>query len=44
MRVCENNWVRRIVGVKRVGRRRRMDKLREETGVQMSLTGRLVNS
>ena len=40
LQVC-NNCVRRIVGVKRVDRRR-MDELREEIGVQMSLTGRLV--
>ena len=39
--VCENNWVRSIVGVKRVDRRR-MDDLREEIGVQMSSTGRFV--
>ncbi len=41
LQVWENNWVRRIVGVKRVDRRR-MDELREEIGVQMSLMGRLV--
>ena len=41
LQVCENNCVRRIAGVKRVDRRR-MDELREEIGVQMSLTGRLV--
>ena len=41
LQVCENTWVRRIVGVKRVDRRR-MDELREEIGVQMSLMGRLV--
>ena len=29
LQVCENNWIRRIVGVKRVDRRR-MDELREE--------------
>ena len=41
MQVCENNLVRRIAGVKRVDRRR-MDELREEIGVQTSLTGRFV--
>ena len=41
LQVCENNWVRRIVGVKRVDRGM-MDELREEIGVQMSLTWRLV--
>jgi len=39
--VCENNWVRRIARVKMVDGRRR-NELREEIGVQMSLTGRLV--
>ena len=39
--VCKNNWVRNIAGVKRV-ERRRMDELRGEIGVQMSLTERLV--
>ena len=41
LQFCENNWVRRIAGVKKVARRR-MDELREEIGVQMSLMGRLV--
>ena len=41
LQVCENNWVRRIVGVKSVDRRS-MDELKEEIGVQMSLMGRLV--
>ena len=40
LQVCENNRVRRIVGVQRVDRR--MDELREEIGVEMSLTERLV--
>ena len=31
LQVCENNWGRRIAGVKRVDRRR-MDELREEVG------------
>ena len=34
--VCENNWVRRIAGVKRVDRREM-----EEVGVQTSLTRRI---
>ena len=38
LQVCENNWVRRIVGV------RRMDELREEIGVQMSLMRKLIKS
>ena len=41
LQVCENNWVRRIAEVKWVDRSR-MDELREEISVQMSLTGRLV--
>ena len=43
LKVCENNWVRRIAGVKRVDRRR-MDELREEVGIQKCLMGRLVKS
>ena len=41
LQVCKNNWVRRITGVKTVDQRR-MDELREEIGVQVSLIGRLV--
>ena len=43
LQLCENNWVRRIDGVKRVDRRR-MDELREEVGIQKCLMGRLVKS
>ena len=43
LQVCENNWVRKIAGVKRADRRR-MVELRDETGVQRSLTERLVRS
>ena len=43
LQVCENNWVRRIAGVKRVDRMR-MDELREEVGIQKCLMGRLVKS
>ena len=43
LQVCENNWVRRIAGVKRVDRRR-MDELREEVGIQKCLMGRLVKN
>ena len=43
LQVCENNWVRRIAGVKRVDRRR-MDELREKVGIQKCLMGRLVKS
>ena len=43
LQVCENNWVRKIARVTRADRRR-MAELREETGVQRSLTERLVRS
>ena len=33
LQVCENNWIRRIVGVKRVEGRRMKD-LREEVGTK----------
>ena len=33
--VCENNWVRRIVGVKRIDKQR-MEELTEEVGVRES--------
>ena len=39
LQVCENNWVRKIARVTRADRRR-MVQLREETGVQRSLTER----
>ena len=37
LQVCENNWARKIARVTRADRRR-MVELREETGVQRSLT------
>ena len=43
LQVCENNWVRKIARVTRA-HKRRMVELREETGVQRSLTERLVRS
>ena len=43
LQVCKNNWVRKIARVARTDRRR-MVELREETGVQRSLTERLVRS
>ena len=43
LQMCENNWVRKIARVTRADRRR-MVELREETGVQRSLTERLVRS
>ena len=43
LQVCENNWVRQIARITGADRRR-MVELREETGVQTSLTERLVRS
>ena len=43
LKVCEKNWVRKIGRVTRADRRTIVE-LREETGVQRSLTGRLVRS
>ena len=43
VQVCENNWMKRIVGVKRAGKRR-MDELRVEVGVKDSLKKKLVRS
>ena len=43
LQVCEDNWVRKIAGVKRADRRR-MVELREDIGVQRSLTERLPRS
>ena len=41
--VCENNWVRRIAGVKRRDKRR-MEELRVEVGVIDSFRKNLVRS
>ena len=43
LQVCENSWVQKIARVARANRRR-MVELKEETGVQRSLTERLVRS
>ena len=43
LQVCANNWVRKIARVTSAGRRI-MVELREETGVQMSLTEKLLRS
>ena len=43
MQVCENNWVRRIAGVKRIDKRR-MEELREEVGAKEGLTKNLARS
>ena len=41
LQVCENNWMRRIAGVKRVDRRRLVD-IREDIGMYRSLTERVI--
>ena len=43
LQVYENNWVKRIAGVKRIDKRR-MEELREEVGVRGSLRRKLVRS
>ena len=43
LQMCENNWVRKTARVTRADRRR-MVELREETGMQRSLTERLARS
>ena len=43
LQVCENNWIRRIAGVRRVERRRMKD-LREEVGTKASIVGKIVKS
>ena len=43
LQVCENNWVRKIASVTRADRQR-MVELREETGVERSLTERMARS
>ena len=39
LHVCENNWVRRIAGIKRVERRRMKD-LRQEVGTKACIVGK----
>ena len=43
VQVCENNWIRRIVGVKKADKRR-TDELRVEVGVKDSFKKTLVRS
>ena len=43
LQVCENNWIRRIAGVKRVERRRMKD-LREKVGTKVCIVGKIVKS
>ena len=42
LQVCENNWVRRIAGEKRIEKRR--NELREEVGMRESFTRKLRSS
>ena len=41
--LCENNWIRKIAGVRRVERRRMKD-LREEVGTKACIVGKIVKS
>ena len=43
LQICENNWIRRIAGVRRVERRRMKD-LREEVGTKACKVGKIVKS
>ena len=43
LQVCENNWIRRIAGVRRV-ERRIMKELREEVGTKACIDGKIVKS
>ena len=43
LQVCENNWIRRIAGVRRAERRRMKD-LREEVGTKACIVGKIVKS
>ena len=43
LQVCENNWIRRLSGVRRVERRRMKD-LREEVGTKDCIVGKIVKS
>ena len=43
LQVCENNWIRRIVGVRRV-ERWRMKNLREEVGTKACIIGKIAKS
>ena len=43
LQVCENNYIRKIAGVRRVERRRMKD-MREEVGTKACIVGRIVKS
>ena len=43
LQVCENNWIRKIAGVRRV-ERRRMNDMRVEVGTKACIVGKIVKS
>ena len=43
LQVCENNWIRKIAGVRSV-ERRRINDLREEFGTKPCVVGKIVKS
>ena len=43
LQVCENNWIKRIAGVRRV-ERRGMKNLQEEVGTKACIVGKIVKS
>ena len=43
LQACENNWIRKIAGVRRVERRRMKD-LREEAGTKACIVGKIVKT
>ena len=43
LQVCENNWIRRIAGVRRE-ERWRMKELQEEVGTKVCIAGKIVKS
>ena len=44
LQVCENNWIRRIIGVVRRVERWRMKDLRQEVGTKACIVGKIVKS
>ena len=43
LQACENNWIRKIAGVRRVEKRRMKD-MREEVGTKACIVGKIVKS
>ena len=43
LQVCENNWIKKIAGVRRVERRRMKD-MREQVGTKACIVGKIVKS